>query len=223
MTGPEQKPKVFERENRGLEFDRVSFFSDAIYAIAMTLLVVDLRAPDLPEGAGASDLLAALTDLESGVFGFFLGFLLLGRYWIAHHHFFRLLGGIDGGLISLNLLYLAFVAFMPFPVSLISQYGGDAVSFVLFALSMATISLLELVMLLRAVRGGLTRVTPSREVLRYCVLASGSPAVIMLGSLPLALWSTTAALLSWLVMIPLGRWVDRIRPPGFRAFADAEP
>ncbi len=200
----------------------MSFFSDAIYAIAMTLLVVDLHVPKLAPDAGGVALLAALTEVESGVFGFFLGFLLLGRYWIAHHRFFRLLGRVDARLISLNLLNLALVAFMPFPVSLLSEFSVNVVSVVLFGLCMSAISLLELVMLRYAVRAGLTRRRPSASSLRFATLASGTPPLIMLVSLPLAAWSPSLTLLSWLMMIPLGRMIDRREPADFREFADAE-
>lgn len=221
-TPPRPAGASFARENGGLEFDRVSFFSDAIYAIAMTLLVVDLRVPDLAPDAGGVALFAALTNLESGVFGFFLGFLLLGRYWVAHHRFFRLLGRVDGRLISLNLLYLALVAFMPFPVSLLSQFSANVVSVVLFGLCMAAISLLELVMLRYAAAAGLTRRPPSAATLRFATLASGTPPLIMLASLPLAAWSPGLALLSWLLMIPVGRFIDRRQPADFRDFAEAD-
>ena len=218
-TGSDRRPVegCFARDNTGLEFDRVVNFSDAIYAIAMTLLVIDLRLPaELPKDVSAAELFRALTAIETGAFGFFLGFVLLGRYWMAHHAFFSVLRSVDARLISLNLVYLAVVAFMPFPVSLISAFEANGISFGLFALSMAAISLLEVVMIHQAARRGHIRVPLSPAAVRHALIASGVPVLIMLLSLPIARWSTTAALLSWLLMWPTGVWINRREPEDFR-------
>ncbi|TPE52634.1 TMEM175 family protein [Amaricoccus solimangrovi] len=207
----------FRRDGGGLEFDRVANFSDAVYAIAMTLLVFDLRVPShLPKDASTAELLRGLTGIESGAFGFFLGFTLLGRYWVAHHRFFRALGSIDGRLVSLNLVYLAMVAFMPFPVSLLSHFEANRFSFGLFALSMASISLLEAVMFGYAARRGHIRVAVSRAALRHEMVGACAPVAVMLLSLPLAFWNTTAALASWLLMWPIGVWLSRREPADYR-------
>ena len=73
----------FNRESRGLEFERVAFFSDAIYAIAMTLLVVDIKIPEM--GFNDSDPSMVLDTLRRNtpeIIGFFLCFLLIGMTWI---------------------------------------------------------------------------------------------------------------------------------------------
>ena len=102
----------YRSESRGLEFDRVSFITDAVYAIAMTLLVVDLHIPELAGSAADS---AAMRAALAGAQPQIIGFAVLGRYWLAHHQFFSGLVRVDRGLIGLNLVYLAFVAFAPFP------------------------------------------------------------------------------------------------------------
>ena len=211
---PHEAPGRFRRESSGLEFDRVSFFTDAVSAIAMTLLVVELGVPAVGSGAGA--LAAALSEELTGIVGFFIGFVVLGRYWMAHHQFFSMLGSIDSRLISLNLVYLAFVAFSPFPVGLISDYEGDSLSFLIFAGTMAMISGLEVIMFLQAVRRGHTRVVLPPEVVRYALLASGTPVLVMLASMPLGLISPSLALTSWLLMFPLGAWMHRRAPAAAR-------
>ncbi|MBP7002016.1 TMEM175 family protein [Amaricoccus sp.] len=214
MTRPPPPPGSYRREGPGLEFDRVSFFSDAVYAIAMTLLVVELSPPEI-ETADPRALLAAILASWPHIFGFFLGFLLLGRYWLAHHDFFASLRSIDRTLISINLLYLAFVAFMPYAVAMISEHEDNPVGFVVFAVCMAIISGLEVALYAVAVRGGHTRVGFSPEAVRFGYVAAGMPVVVMLASLPLAFVDPTLALLSWLVTIPLGAWIHRRIPPEF--------
>jgi uncharacterized membrane protein len=207
----EPTPGTYHRESRGLEFDRVSFFTDAVYAIAMTLLVVDLRV-----GRGAGPLVAVLDDMNYEIFGFFLGFLIIGRFWLAHHRFFGALRSVDLSMVRLNLVYLALVAFCPFPVGLISAYEEDPTAFLLFAVTVAGISLLEVVLLLMAARGGHLARDLSPAGLRYTLAMASSPVVVILLSLPLVAFSTTAALLFWLAMIPVGIAFDRFAPPEVR-------
>ena len=199
---------VYRREGPGLEFDRVSFFSDAIFAIAMTLLVVELHVPEGP----ASALPGALAAERPAIICFFIAFLVIGRYWLAHHRFFASLGSVDEGMIGLNLVYLAFVAFSPFPVSLISRHSDSPLSFAILALTMAAISGLEVVLLALAVRGGHLRRPLSPAARRYEFFGASLPVALMLLSIPLALASPTVALSSWLVMIPLGIAIHRRAP-----------
>ncbi|MFO1208536.1 MAG: TMEM175 family protein [Amaricoccus sp.] len=203
----------YRREGEGLEFDRVSFFTDAVYAIAMTLLVVELHVPHIVGTVGDDGtLLDALREQSDAIFGFFLGFVILGRYWLAAHQFFGTLRSVDTRLIAINLLYLSFVAFSPFPVALISEYGGDRTAFYVFAATMGGISLLEVALFRYAEHHGHLRERLSPEALRFGTIASTAPVLIVLLSLPLALVSTSLALLSWLLMFPVGYWIGA-HPP----------
>lgn len=208
----------FEREGRGLEFDRVSFFTDAIYAIAMTLLVVDLKLPgsdaDLEQ---PGNLLQAIGSLRWQIFGFFLGFLLIGRFWLMHHMLFARLKSIDSTMVKVNLAGLAFVAFSPFSVMLISHYEADWVAFMIFAVNLAAISGLKLMLLVLAAQRGHFADDSESSRFRPDLIASGVPVTVMLMSLPLAAISTTAALLSWLLMIPIGAFVNRRFPSSSEA------
>ncbi len=209
--GAPDPPGRYGRESRGLEFDRVSFFTDAVYAIAMTLLVVDLHVAAAPDGLGP-----ALGAEWKAIVGFFLGFLVIGRFWIAHHQFFAALRSVDSAMIAVNLVYLALVAFCPFPVGLISAYEGFPAAFLLFAATVGGISLLEAVLLVMAARGGhLARPLPP-AALRYTLVMALSPVAVILLSLPLVAIGTTVALVSWLLMIPVGLLLDRFAPEEVR-------
>jgi uncharacterized membrane protein len=193
----------------------VSFFSDAVYAIAMTLLIVELGVPALRGNvADPQTMLAALNEQISEIISFFIGCILIGRYWLAHHQFWSELRAVDQRLISINLIYLAFVAFLPFPVALIGNYEQNPISFLIFALCMALISALEVVMFAYAARKDLTRSPVSPEVYRYGLIGSGAPVVVFLLSMPVAFINTTLALACWLVMIPWGAFLRRRAPKG---------
>ncbi|WP_332837863.1 TMEM175 family protein [Sphingomonas sp. MA1305] len=103
------------------QLERLTFFSDAVFAIAMTLLVVEVKLPALHHPTGPQ-LGQALLDLIPNYVGFLVSFLVLGRFWLAHHEVMGLLKAADKRLVSVNLFLLLGVAFMPFPTAIISEY-----------------------------------------------------------------------------------------------------
>ncbi len=95
-------------------------FSDGVFAIAMTLLVVGIVVPvDVSPSDSVHELAKALDHLVPNFISFFIGFAVIGRYWAAHYEFVGLLARIDTRLIASNLVYLAFIAFLPFPTALL--------------------------------------------------------------------------------------------------------
>lgn len=213
MTSP-QTPRRrtrwrYARED-GLEFERVAFFTDAVFAIAMTLLIVSIDAPRLVADSMDPQILwQELRDMLPEFFSFFLAFLLLGRYWMAHHELFAALKGVDRSLIAGNLVYLAFVAFLPFPTELVGRYESNPVSVVCFALCLAAISGMESVLFRIAYRHDLLARAISPEEYRVGMIQSSTPVALFLISIPIAFWNPTVALLSWLLAIPLGILLDR--------------
>jgi len=197
-----------------VEFGRVLAFSDGLFAIAMTLLIVAVGVPDIADGDDISDLADALNDLKPELISFFISFAVIGRYWLAHHQFFSLLEKADQGLIGLNLVYLAFVAFLPFPTALLGDYFENPLSITIYATNVATVSGLEVVLFRHAYRRGLFRRPLTPDVYRYGTLMSLSPVLIFLSSIPVAFASTTAAALMWLLGIPLGILGQRWKPGG---------
>ncbi len=208
---------AFERI-AGVDFDRMAFFTDAVYAIAMTLLIVTVEVPRLrgdPSEPGV--LWDAITDSGPQILSFFIAFLLLGRYWLAHHEFVTWLRATDRRLMSLNLVYLAFVAFLPFPTGLVGRFEENPLSVTLFALTLAAVSGMETVLFVVAYRDGLLAREITSASFRYGVTASTAPVVVFLLSLPIAFWvSPTWALLSWLLSFPLQLLLRRTAPPGAR-------
>ena len=201
---------TYKRRSRGLEFDRLSFFTDAVFAISMTLLVVALDPPTFAERVVSdTDLLAAVWDDWPRFFSFFLAFLLLGRYWIAHHTFYASLDRIDDSLIGWSLVYLAFVAFLPFPTDLLGEFDGNGGSTALFALNMGIISALEVVMFRRAHSAGLMRNALSPEAYRFALRVSATPVVIFAVSIPIAFVIPYLAQAMWVASLALSWWWAR--------------
>jgi uncharacterized membrane protein len=196
------------------EFTRVLSFSDALFGIAMTLLVVAIGVPRLDDGGDPGELLSALWDLEPEITSFVISFAVIGRYWLAHHSFFARLDAVDSRLMGTNLVYLAFVAFLPFPTALLGEYFSNPVSVALYAPIVAAVSGLEVVMFVQATRSGLLAQAMPGDVFRWGVAASLLPVALFLASVPVAFVSTRLAVVVWLALIPAEMLLDRRRPPG---------
>ena len=214
MTEPERLPRRRRPIARGdEEFGRVLAFSDGLFAIAMTLLVVGIEVPRM-ENPSEGQLWDAVADLQPAYVSFFISFVVIGRYWVAHHQFFRLLDKLDYGLIWWNTIYLAFVAFLPFPTALLGNYFENPVSIVVYAVSIALVSGLEVVLLRHAHRHRLLARQLPEDVYRWGVLTSTTPVIFFLGSIPVAFYDTSLAVLLWFGGVPLQLLVlNRRKPP----------
>jgi uncharacterized membrane protein len=199
-----------------IEFARVLTFNDGLYAIAMTLLVVSIAVPTISDTHSVGDLADALNDLTPNFVSFFISFAVIGRYWLAHHEAVSLLDAMDQAFISLNLIYLAFVAFLPFPTALLGEYFENPLSIAIYAVNVGIVSGMEVVLFRHAYRAKLLRRQPTPEVYRYGIVASLSPVGFFVLSIPFAFISTTLAVAIWFLLVPFGIALNR------RAPADAD-
>ncbi|MDB5450067.1 MAG: hypothetical protein JWQ52_1195 [Phenylobacterium sp.] len=104
------------------EIGRMEAFSDAVFAIAITLPIVELRAPDLSAG---QSLATALGDQWAAYLAYGLSFLIIGIYWVHHHFTGKIYARADHGFVLANLAFLATVGFVPFPTRLFTEYLND--------------------------------------------------------------------------------------------------
>jgi uncharacterized membrane protein len=208
------RQRTFGRDT--VEFARVLTFNDGLYAIAMTLLIVSIAVPTISDSNSVSDLADALNDLTANFISFFISFVVIGRYWMAHHLFVSLLGAMDQAFIFLNLIYLAFIAFLPFPTALLGEYFENPLSVAIYATNVAIVSGMEVALFRRAYRADLLRQRLTPEVYRYGVIASLSPVLFFVLSIPFAFLSTTLAVAMWFLAVPFGLAINRRAPEGTR-------
>ena len=110
---------AMSKDRLGLE--RLVFFSDAVFAIAITILVLDIRLPSGADSASSRELFQALTGLWQEYLAFFISFWTIGLSWISHHRKFLYIQRIDNLLVTLNLLMLMLIVFIPFPTAVMSE------------------------------------------------------------------------------------------------------
>jgi uncharacterized membrane protein len=105
------------------QLERLILFSDAVFAIAITLLVIELKVPEI-ERAELTEgkLLQALAHMIPKFFGFIISFMFIGIYWTVHHRLFGYVINYTPKLLRLNLLFLFAVALMPFSTAFYSEY-----------------------------------------------------------------------------------------------------
>ena len=94
--------------------ERMLFFSDAVFAIAITLLIIEVHVPEIPAGSPPGPYLHALVELIPGFFGYFLSFFVIARFWITHHSAFAHAPPFDANLLWPNIHLLVTIAFMPY-------------------------------------------------------------------------------------------------------------
>jgi uncharacterized membrane protein len=188
-------PRTRDRKEHETEFTRIVAFTDGVLAIAITLLVLNLEVPDVPD----SQLADRLVDLWPQLLAYVLSFAVIARFWFIHHQFFGSLARFDSWLVSRNLLYLALVVLVPFTTEVLGEYGNQSVAVAVYAAIMALAALVNWSMLNHAVRHDLIREEERAATQAFGARAAlGIPAVFAL-SIPIAFVSPTAAELFWLV------------------------
>ena len=191
---------------------RVEFLADGVFAIVMTLLVLELKVPELPRHVNASGLLHELLQLGPVFFAFFITFLLSGSYWFLHNLSMEFVKHADQKLSFINLGFLFFVALFPFSTALLGHFlGNPAAQATYFLNQFGAASFLMLNWRYARAASLLAPVEPEMER-RLSTQLRG----LAMGALAAALCATVAPHQSFLVMIFVllgNRAVARWRAP----------
>jgi uncharacterized membrane protein len=106
------------------QVERLIFFSDAVFAIAITLLIIEIKVPELEQGdASERGFFHAMVSLIPKFLGFVISFFIIGLYWFIHHRMFGYVTNYNGKLIWLNLVFLFSIVLMPFSTAVYSEYS----------------------------------------------------------------------------------------------------
>jgi len=191
----------------GLSFERVVFFSDAVFAIVITLLVLELKVPHLTEHSEAG-LRHALVELLPRVIGFVISFLIIGLMWIEHHRIFRYIEDYNGGLLWRNLLLLLCVSFVPFPTALFSENFWSRTAFILYTASFGGVATAKLLIWRHAVKTNLLKKDVGPALERRIARRSLAVPIACALAIVLAFVSIWLAPLAFILIPVLARFLD---------------
>ena len=190
-------------EEKGYGLSRLINFSDAVIAIAITLLVLEIRLPEITRGLTDPVITEEILSLWPKYLGYLVSFWVIGLYWMAHHRIFRLINGFDRRLLTLNLAFLCTVAFMPFPTSVLFDYAGVFIVVLLYAgtLTLTGLSLVAIWLYAtkehRLVDPLLTESMIHKQTWSLLV----GPGVFLL-SIVVAIFNPDLAMYTWLLQLP---------------------
>ena len=219
---PEQAPEQGSRpRRRGFRTGRLEAFSDGVFAIAVTLLILDIGV----SGTAGHDLLGAIRSLWPSYLAYVASFSTIGAAWLAHNAITEYLERADAAFVRLNLLLLLFVSFLPFPTRRVAEFihqdKAERVAVTFYGIILLLSSTLLLVLWRYAVRAKLVRPDLADEEIEllterltpglgaYLVLiVSGLfvPVIAVIGFLGIALY----------YIIPFRRLSASILPRGWR-------
>ncbi len=183
------------RDGNEIEFARIVAFSDGVFAIAITLLVLAFGVPDHLHGETLAE---ALWGQRDALLAYGLSFAVIGRFWVIHHRFFSEVTGFDSRLLGLNIFYLAWIVLIPFSSEVLGDHGGEAAGVILYAANLAGVVLTGMWMMADAHRAGLTRIDADTH--REQGLRAFYTSAVFLISIPVALVSTTIAQIMWIAL-----------------------
>jgi uncharacterized membrane protein len=126
---------------------RVLALSDGVFAIIITLLVLDVHVPEVTQGQSLNQ---ALAEVRPSFTAFVISFILAGMYWVGHRDLFALLRRTDRGLVWLNILYLLPLCLLPFATGMLGRYQQEPVALRIYGLVLVAIALMRVIIWLYA-------------------------------------------------------------------------
>jgi uncharacterized membrane protein len=184
-------------QGRGL--DRVIAFSDGVFAIAITLLVLNFKLPDV-HGADIDHKLFEAIYGDWGLWlSYALSFFIIARFWITHHRLSLLLRRIDQRFIVLNLVLLALVVTLPYPTEVLGEYN-ERTSTVFYALAMTLAGLASAAVWQYAQHAGLLDPRISSQWIRQSRIRSATLPIVFGISIPIAFVSVEVAHWTWALL-----------------------
>ena len=190
-----------EQNRIGLE--RLIFVSDAVFAIAITILVLDIHLPPAGDIVDNGQLLLILTGLWPKYLAYIISFWVIGFYWISHHRKFLMIKRFDNRLLRLNLLLLMVIAFIPFPTAVLSE-SGNRTATIFYALIMALGGLLVSLLWWHAARNhNLVDPQLNKQILWQEAASPIPTASIFIISIGIAFLSEGLVRLFWILLLPI--------------------
>lgn len=186
--------------DRGYELDRLKALSDGVFAIVMTLLVLELRIPEVARLDAEKELLRGLVLLLPKFIAFIVTFLISGLYWVVHTRFIRHIKSYDRRLLGINLLLLLTVSLFPFSAGMIGNYPNYSTSWIAYAVNQFFVGVFAALLWRHALKHNLTGSEVTPQLAKYVQARTLVIPLACLLSIPLALVNPlTAGIAFWIV------------------------
>jgi uncharacterized membrane protein len=182
---------------------RILELSDGVFAIAITLLIIQISVPATTR---SSHLAHELLALWPHYLAYLLSFLVIARFWVIHHRVFRLIGRYDMTLIWLNIMLLMCVSFLPFPTAVVGAHASSSAAATLYAACLTLTSTASAAYWWYASsKGRLLRPGTPGALVRALRARGLSGPVLFALSVPIAVVDAHAAEILWVLAFPLAR------------------
>jgi len=210
MTGGFRGAGTGHFDQLGLDKDKIMAFTDGIFAIAITLLVLEIRLPEIPLHEIDTVFVQSLVSISPAAFGFTFSFFIIASYWLSYHRIFHFIQTVDRYLLALNILFLFFIALMPFPTSLFGVYGAQRSVLIFYDANIVVSSLLIFLMWRHASASHqLVDTDLDSTFIRFLSWRTFIPAAAFGLSIVFAPFNLPLAMASWVTVplsFPLLRW-----------------
>ena len=145
--------RLLRRFSQGeLRLGRIEAFSDGVFAIVATLLVLELKVPSLADHASAGELRRQLLDQVPKFLSWLISFIIVCKFWLNHHHVLGQARYANYAMVWLNSIFLMFQSFVPFPTALMGEYPKNPLAVTFFGVVMALNTVLFIVLQLYVLR-----------------------------------------------------------------------
>ena len=194
---------------RGRDLTRIVAFTDGVFAIAITLLVLQL---DVPKGIESASDLWQRVFVDQGVdfVAFLISFAVIGRYWVLNHRLMRMMREFDQGMLALLLFYLLFIVLLPFSSELMGEYGDLDLSMVVYVANLVLVAATSTLVMRHAESAGLER-PEFRNELRLSIRGGYFVVLVFLATIPLLLLIGTWILLAWIPLLRFNPYEREMR------------
>lgn len=182
--------------------ERVIGFSDAVFAFAATLLVLKIDLPPLTsDQLSSARLTTELFNLWPSYFANIISFLIIAYYWLNHHAIFSLIRKMDSPIIWLNIIFLIFLSFLPFPVDLFGSYSNSDIIVAFYCFSLSLTGLMLAAIWFYALINKLTNQNlTSKEINYYSLRFLLTPTVFAI-SVPISFIDPLLSKVCWIFVI----------------------
>ena len=193
---------------RGTDLSRIVAFTDGVFAIAITLIVLQL---DVPARITTGSELWQQVFRDQGVdfIAFLISFAVIGRYWVLNHQLMRMIGAFDRRMLGLLLFYLLFIVLIPFSSELLGEHGDLKLSLAVYIVNLVLVNFSTTLLMLH-VRSADLEKPGLQDLLDSWIKASWYVTVVFALTIPLALLIGSWALFAWIPAIRLSPWQRKL-------------